>query len=367
MTRLLALSALLAVPALAATTPEPKVQIAILLDTSSSMDGLINQTREQLWKIVNTFAQAKQDGKKAKLELALYEYGNDGLSSEGGYIRQVSPLSQNLDSISEQLFALRTNGGSEYCGMVIQKAVDQLEWSKNPHDLKIIYIAGNEPFTQGPVDFHKSVKSAIEKGIVVNTIHCGDERAGIDGQWKAAAALADGSFLTIDQNRVVETIPTPQDKELARLGEELNKTYVGYGALAPAAVARQAAQDKNAKEVSAEVASQRAMSKASANYGNADWDLVDAKKGGKDVSKMDAAALPPPMQQMKPAEREAFVEQKAKERADLQQKIQTLSQEREKYVQDELKKRASSNAPATMDTAVINSAKAEAKKAAFSL
>src|SRR5262249_41901597 len=161
-------------------------------------------------------------------------------------------------------------------------------------------IAGNEPFTQGPVDFHRSVKAAAEKGIVLNTIHCGDERAGVDGQWKAAAALADGAFLTIDQNRVVEQIATPQDKELARLGDELNKTYVGYGAQAPAAEMRQAAQDKNAASLSAGAAAQRAVSKSSANYGNADWDLVDAKKQGKDMTKMDEKALPAPMRAMKP-------------------------------------------------------------------
>jgi hypothetical protein len=364
MNRALALLSLLAVPAFAASTPEPKVQIAILLDTSSSMDGLINQTKEQLWKIVNTFATAKHDGKKAKLELALYEYGNDGLSSEGGYIRQVSPLSQNLDAISEQLFALRTNGGSEYCGMVIQKAVDQLEWSKNPKDLKLIYIAGNEPFTQGPVDFHKSVKAAAEKGIVVNTIHCGDERAGIDGQWKAAAALADGSFLIIDQNRVVENIPTPQDKELAQLGEQLNKTYVGYGAEAPKAAMRQKAQDSNAAALSTGSMAQRAVSKSSANYDNSSWDLVDAEKDGK---KVEEAALPAPIQAMKPAERKAFVEGKAKERAEIQQKIQTLNAEREKFVQQEMKKRADKNAPSTMDQAVIDSAKSEAAARDWSL
>ena len=31
----------------------PVVQIALLLDTSSSMDGLIDQAKSQLWKIVN--------------------------------------------------------------------------------------------------------------------------------------------------------------------------------------------------------------------------------------------------------------------------------------------------------------------------
>lgn len=364
MTRFLALSALLAVPAFAATPLDPKIQIAILLDTSSSMDGLINQTKEQLWKIVNTFATAKRDGKRPKLEIALYEYGNDRLSSESGYIRQVSPLTLNLDAISEQLFALKTNGGSEYCGMVIGKAIEQLEWSKNPHDLKLIYIAGNEPFTMGPVDYKKSVKAAIERGIVVNTIHCGDEQAGISGEWKAAALLADGNFLTIDQNRAVAYVQAPQDKEIAALGAKLNDTYVGYGRNAPAAAERQMAQDQNAAGLSLGSATQRAVSKSSAMYDNRDWDLVDAKKGGKDVAKMPEADMPEPLRAMKPAEREAFVEQKAKERAELQAKIQSLNTEREKFVKAEQKKQAEGGAK-TLDAALIESAKTAATKQAF--
>ena len=35
------------------------VKIALLLDTSNSMDGLINQAKAQLWDIVNEFTHAK--------------------------------------------------------------------------------------------------------------------------------------------------------------------------------------------------------------------------------------------------------------------------------------------------------------------
>src|SRR5262245_28182741 len=54
------------------------VQIAILLDTSSSMDGLINQARSHLWGMVDELGKATRivDGKlrTARVELALYEY-----------------------------------------------------------------------------------------------------------------------------------------------------------------------------------------------------------------------------------------------------------------------------------------------------
>ncbi len=359
-------AALLAVPCLAAdASPTPKIQIAILLDTSGSMDGLINQTREQLWKIVNTFATAKRDGKRPRLEIALYQYGNDSLRSENNFIQQVVPLTTDLDKVSEALFALRTNGGEEYCGAVIQKAMKDLEWSRAKGDLKLIYIAGNEPFTQGPVDFRTSVKAAIGSGIIVNTIHAGSEAEGVNGQWKAAAALADGSFMTIDQNRAVVRIDAPQDKELAELNGALNKTYVGYGRKGGEAVARQAAQDKNAAGMSMGALSTRAASKASAFYDNEDWDLVDAKKKGKKLEELKPAELPEEMQAMDPKERDEFVEKKSKERAEIQAKIAKLAKDREAFVQAESKKRAET-AGKTLDDALIESAKAQATKAEYS-
>src|SRR5262249_19167887 len=140
-----------------------KIQIAILLDTSSSMDGLIDQAKSQLWKIVNQASKAAKQGQRPAVEIALYEYGKDSLPAEGGWIRQILPFTTDLDRVSEQLFALGTNGGEEYCGLVIHRAVGDLAWSKDADDLKLIYIAGNEPFTQGPMDYHKSIAEARQK------------------------------------------------------------------------------------------------------------------------------------------------------------------------------------------------------------
>jgi hypothetical protein len=107
------------------------VQMAILLDTSGSMEGLIEQAKTQLWKIVNEMALAKKSGQTPKLEVALYEYGKSSIPASEGYLRMIVPLSVDLDRISEELFKLKTNGGSEYCGKVIQSASRELRWSKN--------------------------------------------------------------------------------------------------------------------------------------------------------------------------------------------------------------------------------------------
>src|SRR5215211_7756058 len=167
-----------------APAKDQTIMIALLLDTSNSMDGLIDQAKSQLWKIVNEVAAAKSvDGKRPNIKIALYEYGNDGLSADEGFIRQVSALSEDLDVISEKLFSLKTNGGNEFCGEVIKTALNQLAWSASKDDLKMIFIAGNEDFTQGSVSYQQACDAAKKKGVVVNTIYCGYVNEGINLGW----------------------------------------------------------------------------------------------------------------------------------------------------------------------------------------
>lgn len=342
-------------------TDAPLVQIAVLLDTSGSMQGLIEQAKTQLWKLVNEFITAKQDGKTPVVQVALYEYGKDALKSKEHWIRQIQPLTRDLDTVSEELFALTTNGGEEYCGAVIQRATLDLAWDANPKVYKAIFIAGNELFTQGPIDSKKSCKEAIAKGIIVNTIHCGGEAQGIAEHWNQGALLADGKYLVIDQNQAIVHIEAPQDKEIVRLNEELNKTYINYGAAAPAAKARQVAQDSNAAakpESGAQV--QRIVSKASANYFNSGWDLVDAaKKKDFDMAKVKEADLPEEMKKMTVEERKAHLVKKTAERAEIQKKVLALNKEREAYVATQRKESAKND---TLDTAMVKALRTQAEK-----
>ncbi len=344
-------------------TKKPLVQVAILLDTSNSMDGLIGQAKSQLWRIVNEFIRARQDGEMPEVQVALFEYGNNGLSAQAGWIRKVSDFTTDLDLISEKLFALKTNGGEEYCGWVIKDALERLEWSPSSRAYKAIFIAGNEPFTQGPVDYTDSCKSAKARGIIVNTIHCGDERTGVDTMWRDGARLADGKFLVIDQDRAVPYVEAPQDKEIARLSGDLNGTYLAYGSLGEASSGRQRAQDGNAFAAAPAAPVERAVAKASANYQNAAWDLVDASKD-KDfkLESIKVDALPEAMRILSPAERKDLLTKKSKERNELQAKINSLNAEREQFVAAKMKQLATTN---TLDSVVITTVREQAQTREF--
>ena len=343
----------------------PLVQIAILLDTSGSMEGLIEQAKSQLWKISNEFIKARQEGVAPEVQVALYEYGKSTLPRESGWIRQILPLTTDLDKVSEELFALRTNGGEEYCGWVIQRAVEDLEWSPASDAYKVIFIAGNEPFTQGPVNYAESCKAAITKGIIVNTIHCGSEAVGVNTKWKDGADLADGKYLVIDQNRAVVSIEAPQDKEIARLGVEINKTYLAFGRAGGEGAKRQAMQDANVAMLAPASGAvvQRSLAKASANYVNSSWDLVDAAKAKDfEVTKLKTEELPAEMQKMSLEERKAYLEKNSQERAQLQTKINQLNAEREKFVAQRMKEVAGAN---TLDSVVISAVREQGEKRNF--
>lgn len=190
------------------------IKVAILLDTSNSMDGLIDQAKAQLWEIVNELSYARCNDNKPNLLISIYEYGNDNLNAGEGYIRQVLAFSNDLDEISKELFSLTTNGGNEYCGKVIQTSLNQLDWGKNKDDLKLIFIAGNEPFTQGRINYKDAATNAIEKDVTINTIFCGDYYTGISTQWKDGADLTNGDYMAINHNHKTLHIPSPYDDKI---------------------------------------------------------------------------------------------------------------------------------------------------------
>lgn len=349
-----------------APIPEPPVkdqsiQLALLLDTSNSMDGLIDQAKSQLWKIVNELAAAKcDDGKRPAIKIALYEYGNDNLSSEEGYIRQVSGLTDDLDLISEKLFSLSTNGGSEFCGHVINTSLRQLNWSTSPNDLKMIFIAGNEPFTQGNIAYRTACGLARDKGVVVNTIYCGPFDEGLRTSWKEGADITRGTYMSIEQNRKTVYIATPYDDRISALNEKLNDTYVYYGASGASKKEMQAIQDSNAGSYGQANKVERAVSKSSHAYRNSSWDLVDAAKENEEVvAKAKDEDLPQEMKGMSTVERQGYIKQKSEARAKIQQEIQSLNKKRQEYIVANTPK---DEADSMLDAAMIKAIKEKAKE-----
>lgn len=342
-----------------------RIQLALLLDTSGSMDGLLKQAKSQLWSIVSAMSTATKNGKKASLELALYEYGNSGIPVTSGYIRQICPFTTDLDLVSEKLFLLTTNGGEEYCPTAIVTGVNDLAWTKDATDMHLIVIAGNEEFHQGSVTPEEACKAASAKHISVTTIYCGSMQEGRGMGWDFTSNCKGGAFFAINSDGPVEHIVTPFDTSLARLNTELNSTYQGYGVQGRELKLRQDAQDANASGLGASVLAERSAVKANAMYKNTHWDLVDLYTEDAEAFKnLKPDDLPVEVRSKSTEEREEFVKGLQGRRTALQAEIQRLNQQRLTFVAQEEKTRASR--PATVGSGIMNSMRALAEANQFS-
>ena len=331
-----------------------KIQAAILLDVSNSMDGLIEQAKAQLWTMVNTMGKAKCNGQTPQIEIALYEYGRDNNDSRKGYIKQITPFTSDLDGLSQKLFQLTTNGGEEYCGHVIHTSLNELNWDPAPLNYKVIFISGNEDFLQGNVSYTLACAEAKKKGVIVNTIYCGDRIEGIKLHWNLLGECGNGSFTNINSNAKPEDIPTPYDSTLITLNNKLNGTYIYYGAEGRGKKALQGSIDVANNSINTYAGVNRAMSKSSVNYKNSSWDLVDAKEDDKKVlDKVDPKTLPDSLQKKSKAELEAIITQKSDERNRIQKEMQIINKKREAYIAEEkIKKTKTGNNSQTLESEV---------------
>lgn len=334
-----------------------KIQVALLLDTSNSMDGLIEQAKARLWQIVNTLSSLKYKGQEPVLEIALYEYGNDNLATETGYIRKVTPFTTDLDYLSEKLFSLKTNGGLEYCGQVIQNAFNQLEWTNNANAIKLIYIAGNEEYNQGKVNYKEISANVTKSNIYINTIYCGDRNSGITAYWSDGAIHGKGKYFNIDQNKRIQHIATPYDDRIAEKNAAINNTYISYNKAGTSKKQNQIQQDNNASSMAKEVYAERVVSKTKSSYKNESWDLVDAYKADKaNIKKIEKSVLPSDMQNLSDTEIEQKIANLEKDRVQLQKEINELAIEREKYIHAQ-REITNNSTQDDLGTAITNSIK----------
>jgi len=342
----------------------PTVQIGILLDTSGSMAGLINQARDQLWKIVNEVAKANKHNEDVSIQVGLFEYGKQSIASYEGYLQMLSPLTSDLDKVSDELFKLRTNGGEEYAGKVILEAVNRFAWSTHKDDMKLLIIAGNESFAQGRVPYKKAIEKARNNGIIVNTIFCGSERQGRTMHWEDGAALGEGKYFNINHNDKRVYVATPYDDEIILLGKNLNSTYVSYGAkkLRKAKRLNREKQDTNSLSFSKSSYIERNLVKSKKQYAQKNSDMVSAYMDDKSsIGKIAKDELPDEFKGKNEKQIIAIIKEKKEKRVTLQKQIRELEGKRDKFIA----KNAKSNSN-DLGSAIIKSIRKQAKENGFS-
>lgn len=344
-----------------APPPPPVVDLALCLDTSGSMDGLLEAAKTKLWAVVNDLALARPT---PRLRVALLTYGNDGHDAAAGWVRVDTGFTEDLDAVSQALFALSTNGGTELVGRVVGTAVERLDWSPGAAGLRLIVVAGNESADQDQeTSFRDRCRGAIERGILVNAIYCGGAADPDAAGWQEVARLADGAYANIDANQNL-AIATPFDERMAALSTALNATYVPYGASGAAAWANQSLQDANAVASNSTAAAERAACKVGGLY-RCSWDLVDACRNGQiKLEEVKSEELPEALRGHTREQLQAHLQAQWEQRSGLQMQIQELGVQRDAFLEQELAKLAAAG-EASFDAALRAAVRAQAQARGF--
>ncbi len=317
---------------LAATRP---VDLVIVLDTSGSMEDLLDSVRARVWDIVNELGRMTP---QPELRVGLVSFGSPGpATEEEGFVALRSDLTSDLDHLYGELMALRTDGGEEYVGWALQTAVERMSWSPDPEGLRLLFIAGNESADQAvdQVDFRVVAESARRADILINALYAGSREAAPGEKWPEVARAGGGNFSAIDPSLSLAQIATPLDQTLLDLNARLNETYLPYGEAGEAGLTNQRVQDNNATRLGVQSCSSRVVAKGSALYDNSAWDLVDAAlKEEFQWAALRDSDLPEELRPLSPADRVARVKELRSEREGIQEAIGKASEARELFLRE---------------------------------
>jgi Mg-chelatase subunit ChlD len=342
----------------------PQVEVVFVLDTTGSMSGLIQAAKEKIWSIATTMTSA-QPAPEIRMGLVAYRDRGDA------YVTRVIDLSADIDSMYAQLMDLQAGGGGdgpESVNQALDRAVNAMSWSHDPDTYRVVFLVGDAPPHMDypdDVKYPQTMAIAAKKGIVVNTIQCGQE-VETRQRWQQIAALSQGSYFSVDQAGSAVAIATPFDAELAKLSAALDATRIYYGSMAererygakidataklqalasPAALARRAAF--NATPSGAE------------NFAGKGELIDDVASGRVDLAKVDADQLPEPLQAVPVEERKRVVAENAAKRVELQRQIKDLAEQRDAYATAQVA--AAGGAADSLDDQILGAVREQAKE-----
>jgi Mg-chelatase subunit ChlD len=343
----LTLGAVVYYPQLTATTipvePPPlqhvasnhKVDVVFVLDTTGSMSGLIQTAKEKIWSIATTMASAQQ---APEIRIGLVAYRDRGDS----YVTKVVDLSADLDSVYATLMDFQADGGGdtpESVNQALHDAVHKMSWRQEKGAYRAIFLVGDAPphMNYNEVQYPEIVASARDKGIIVNTIQCGNMPMTVE-PWTRIAALSQGEFFQVEQAGGAVAFATPYDEAIAELSAKVDDTRLYYGSAEEKAKmhGKVAATDKLREGASVASLARRGVFNASGGGRSnllGENELVAAVAGGTvDLDDLEQDALPEALKPMTREEQEAFILKTGEERADLQRQIRQLSEDRDSYL-----------------------------------
>lgn len=344
------------------TTQRPTLEMVFVLDTTGSMSGLLDGAKQRIWGIVN---EVMASPTRPDVRIGLVSYRDHGDT----YVTRVLPITRDLDKVYSTLMQYRAEGGGdgpEDVRQALAEGVRKAGWSpRSPRIAQILFLVGDAPphddYGQEPPCL-TTTSNAVGKGLIVNTIQCGDQ-TDTRQVWQEIAQRGEGRYFAIAQNGGVTTVATPYDKKLAELGSKIGGTYMAYGA-APARSRAMGMASETEMRVSAAApaaaAADRAVNKAINRYAYEGDLLQDVENGAVKAESVKEDQLPDDLKKLSPEARKKEITRRIAVRKALRREILTLSKQRDAYLRTAQKQKGKK--PTGFDTVVAEALRKQAAK-----
>jgi len=329
----------------AATANSRALEMVFVLDTTGSMGGLLEGAKQRIWGIVN---EVMQSSSKPAVRIGLVAYRDRGDT----YVTQVLPLTNDLDKAYSTLMDYEAAGGGdepENVRRALADGVRRAGWSKDSSRVtQILFLVGDAPPHNyaDEADPAATASEAVQKGIIVNTIQCG-ETLRTREVWQMIAGRGQGQYFSIAQDGGVQAIATPYDEQLGQLASKLGKTFVAYGGGAGAAGESRraatasgiAAMERKVDTSAAPMAkAERALNKAINKDAYVDDLLQNIENGSVKLDSIKEEDLSSDLRGLAPEARKREVEKRLVERRDVRAQIVSLSKQRDEFIAAERSK-----------------------------
>ncbi len=162
------------------------VDLVICLDTSGTMDGLLDAARARVWDVVSELSRMKPI---PELRVGLLTFGAGAGGPDAGWMIRQTDLTDDLDTVYAKLMALTIGGSEEFVGRAINTALNEMSWAPEKSALRILFVAGNESADQGvdTFDFRTEARAAKDRGIIINAMFVGSREQAIVEHWPELA------------------------------------------------------------------------------------------------------------------------------------------------------------------------------------
>ncbi len=339
-----------------------RIEVVFVLDTTSSMSGLIQAAKDKIWSIASTMASARQN---PDIRMGLVAFRDRG----DAYVTRVYDLSQDLDSMYANLMDFRAEGGGvgpESVNQALYEAIHKPSWSQDGNVYKVVFLVGDAPPHMDypdDVKYPATLAAAKRKGIVVNTIQSGQHQHTRPA-WREIASLGRGEYFQVEDHGNAVAVATPFDDRLSKLARELEDTRLYYGD--EAFRARRQAQSDDTRFMmlnsSPTVQARRSEFLASESGKKnllGESELVEnVASGSVKLEDIPREELPASISAMAPEEQKELIKRKAERRDQLRQEIKQLSESRNDYIREKVE--ADGGAADSLDEQIYRAVKKQA-------